>query len=198
MNSFKIVPLILIASAVWGCQADSARDQINSQYSADYSAKALELQDAVGIWSGTMHLISYSRPFDCVVTLGIVPQIEKSPQSESPSETARIATLGGNIAFPALAHLKPEDEEGLAPLLAPLNWISHVDLSYGDYGRSDHTFALPYLDSKHESTFGHFSGTIDGDQMTGTWSANDFGDVGTFVLNRQAQSTPAHSGGRHR
>ena len=102
MNYLKGLPLVLIASALWGCNADSARDQINSQNEADYTAKAAELTEVAYTWSGKMHLTSQDRDFDCSLTLAVTPQNEKSAQPESPSETTRIATLGGNLTFPRL------------------------------------------------------------------------------------------------
>jgi hypothetical protein len=186
--------LLLVAAAVAGCNSDSARDEINSQNQADYNAKSSELNDVVGTWCGVVYLKSQDQNFDCQLTLLLNPVDEKSDEPDAPSETVRIAALGGNITFPALVasvDLPLQDYEGLEPLRSPMDDNAIATISLGDYQRSDRSFALPYLGSNGSSTFGNFSGSMsaDGNQLTGTWSANNFGTVGTFVLKRSSRGT---------
>jgi hypothetical protein len=176
--------LFLVAIVLSGCQADSARDEINAQNEADQLAKTQDLQGAAGIYKGKMHLISTKQDFDCVVTLNVVTETEKSTQPEAPSETVQIPKLKGNMAFPALKDLPLEDYPGFQSLLDPLDDLSPVRIDYGDFDTTSvGRLVLPYL-GQDKTDFGSLEGTLNGDKFTGTWEADDFGNVGTFVLTR--------------
>ena len=179
-----------------GCQADSAQDQINNQYASDFQIKAQALQPMVGVFQGKVHLLQLDQDFDCQIILSVVPQTENSPQSEDPSETVQVARLGGSIAFPALQHLPTQDYAGFQDLLNPLDDLSVVKVDYGDYNPNiTPPVTLPYLAQDQKTDFGTFSGQIIGDEFTGIWFADDFGNVGRFDLHRTSKTPAALNGG---
>jgi hypothetical protein len=131
-------------------------------------------------------LSASGQAFDANIIVKRTLETRRDPQSDDPTQTVSIPTLGGSLHFPAVQEIldhHPEDIPGFHELLDPLGMFATVTFDLGDYNPATQQLVLPYdVPGYAGGSFGELTGTLSGGKFTGDWFSKPFGDAGTFVL----------------
>jgi hypothetical protein len=192
----KFISYFCIAVAMSACgQQSTERQSVLKQDDADSNAANQDLAPADGIYNGPLHLFSVEQVFTVKLDVHRVMEPEHSQDSQDPSDTIMVPKLSGSMTFAALSATDNDNSVVLkdgyfGPLMDPMGGFSMANFSYGNFDPANNNqLVLPYSVTGVTGTYGQLSGTLTLNSATGlyhysgTWSANPFGDVGSFELD---------------
>lgn len=179
---------LMLAMSLSACgQQNTSRENIANEDEAATQAKYRDLAPAEGRYSGQVTLSGSNQVFDAVLEAHRAMENVRSSESTDPTATISLPRLSGDVRFPAIDNLQPEDYPGFHALLDPLGGYATALFGFGNYDPKSTQLVLPYTVPGYSSgSFGEFTGTLLDGHFKGTWFCNAIGTVGTFDLAKEA------------
>jgi hypothetical protein len=156
--------------------------------------KTQELSPVANTYCGEMLLTQSKRNFQVVLTLYVGHQNEQSPASQDPTDIVQVPVLQGSMTFPAFSNSGGAPDDSLPDLTAAMGNHGSISFTSGDYNATQNQLSLPYTVAGYTGDYGQITGTLQGNQLSGSWSANSFTNFGTFVLTQCSSSNSSGSG----
>jgi hypothetical protein len=155
------------------------------QNTAQAEAKEQSLQPAVGYYCGNVHLTDSDEDFDANLSLQIIEDNEHSSSSTDPTDTVQVPKLAGSLTFPAIKNQGSAAYSTLPELMQATGGTEAISFTYGDYNPGTQIINLPFnVPNGPQGDYGSLSGTLNGNQFSGTWYSESSQAVGTFTLTK--------------